>query len=210
LLSELTALKTRVGKLEDALEEKDRELREVSIRRGEYVQHLNTIQNLLKKAILRPQLMDQARSHGEQSKLEVIEPKAPVKSSGKTLTDEMVKKNGSDTSIPKTEDSLEVVESVDMDKLELTEDQTYRERMILMNRIDIYRLFITVIIISGEIKYPRALTSIEEREVKVFIEQLNEFENMVLDMNINENIIWEKGKTCEKNILQLFTNFFKV
>jgi hypothetical protein len=51
---------------------------------------------------------------------------------------------------------------------------------------------------------------VEERELELFIEQLSEFENMVLDMNINENTIWEKGKTCEKHILQLFTNFFKV
>ena len=99
-----------------------------------------------------------------------------------------------ETSIQKSEDNLNIVQSMDMQKLDISEDQTYRERMILMNRIDIYRLFITVIIISGEIKYPRALTSVEERELKVFIEQLNEFENMVLDLNINESIIWEKGK----------------
>lgn len=79
-----------------------------------------------------------------------------------------------------------------------------------MNRIDIYRLFITVIIISSEIKYPRPLSSIEERELKMFIEELNKFENMVLDLKINENMIWDKGRTCEKQILQLFSNFFKV
>jgi hypothetical protein len=210
LLSELTAIKTRVAKLENALEEKDRELREVSILRGEYVQHLDTIRNLLKQAILRPQLMDKLRPHGEQSKLEVIEPKASEKKLGTRVSEEIVTKKAEEPSIAGASGELDVVESMNLDKLDLMESQTYRERMILMNRIDIYRLFITVIIISGEIKYPRALTSVEERELKLFIDQLNEFEYMVLDMNANENYIWEKGKTIEKHILQLFTDFFKV
>jgi len=38
----------RIVELERLLEEKDRELREVSINRAEFVQHLNTIYNLLK------------------------------------------------------------------------------------------------------------------------------------------------------------------
>jgi hypothetical protein len=106
-------------------------------------------------------------------------------------------------------EKLELIEAFEPEKLEMAEAGAYRERMILMNRIDIYRLFITVIIISGEIKYPRALTSVEDRELKMFIDELNEFENMVLDVHMNENAIWEKGKTCEKQILQLFTSFFK-
>jgi len=105
---------------------------------------------------------------------------------------------------------VEVLDSFESDRRGLTGRDTYRERMILMNRIDIYRLFITVIIISSEIKYPRPLSSIEERELKMFIEELNKFENMVLDLKINENMIWDKGRTCEKQILQLFSNFFKV
>lgn len=105
---------------------------------------------------------------------------------------------------------MEVLDSFESDRRGLTGRDTYRERMILMNRIDIYRLFITVIIISSEIKYPRPLSSIEERELKMFIEELNKFENMVLDLKINENMIWDKGRTCEKQILQLFSNFFKV
>ena len=106
--------------------------------------------------------------------------------------------------------TINVLDALEPQKVEFTAGQSYRERMILMNRIDIYRLFITVIIISGVIKYPRALTTVEERELKVFIEELNEFENMVLDLKINENAIWDKGKTCEKQILQLFSKFFKV
>jgi hypothetical protein len=79
-----------------------------------------------------------------------------------------------------------------------------------MNRIDIYRLFITIIIISSEIKYPRVLTNVEEKELKEFINELTGFENLVLDLNIDENVIWEKGKVCEKQALQLFSRFFNL
>ncbi|WP_455392664.1 hypothetical protein [[Eubacterium] cellulosolvens] len=210
LLTELTAIKARMSKLETALEEKDRELRELSILRGEYVQHLNSIRNLLKKAILRPQLIDGLSSRLEQSKLDVVEPELARKAKEDRAQTKLTEKDEKISNEQPESGTVDVVKAIDLDRVDPSAEQTYRERMILMNRIDIYRLFITVIIISGEIKYPRALTPVEERELKMFIEQLNEFENMVLNLNENENTIWEKGKSCEKDILQLFTNFFKV
>ncbi len=205
LQSELNSLKSRMEKLENALEEKDRELREVTILRGEYIQQLNTIRNLLKKASIHPSITEIYRARGEQSTLDVIDVSEQNKDSNKK-----VDKNKNIFDKEDNKQTIEVLDPLESEKVDLTGEQSYRERMILMNRIDIYRLFITVIIISGEIKYPRPLTKFEERELKMFIEELNEFENMVLDLNINEGVIWDKGKTCEKQILQLFTNFFKV
>ena len=64
----------QVAEFAKALDEKDSELREMSILRGEYIQHLNTIRNLLKKVVLRPHIADQLNSKSEQRKLEVLEP----------------------------------------------------------------------------------------------------------------------------------------
>jgi hypothetical protein len=202
-----------VEQLEDALEEKDRELREVSILRGEYVHQLNQIRNLLKKASLASEEDSLTHSHSEQSTLEVVEPKTDTaaKAQAQGRKTKEIKPQEAKKASPKMnlKKKLELIEALEPEKMDMSEADSYRERMILMNRIDIYRLFITVIIISGVIKYPRELTNVEERELKMFIDELNEFENMVLDVNINENEIWEKGKTCEKQILQLFTHFFK-
>jgi hypothetical protein len=187
------------------LEQKDRELREVSILRGEFIQQLDIIRNLLNKTTLRPPVYHELDSRIEQYKLDEFGQKTTKKRSDKTTKGSKGKKTKKDLGKP-----MEVLDSFESDRRELTGTDSYRERMILMNRIDIYRLFITVIIISSEIKYPRPLSTIEERELKMFIEELNKFENMVLDLKINENMIWDKGKTCEKQILQLFSNFFKV
>ena len=205
--SELESIKARVAKLEAALDEKDRELREMSILRGEYLEQLNTIRNLLNRTSIRPNLQAILNSRQKQSKLEVMESKPIETLSNDSIKDETI----SNLEIkPEDSEKLQLPHKLDSEDIMLTDERTYRERMILMNRIDIYRLFVTVIIISSEIKYPRILSSVEERELKMFIEELNDFENMLLDLKVNPNMIWEKGKTCEKQILQLFTNFFKV
>jgi hypothetical protein len=179
----------------------------MSILRGEYLEQLNTIRNLINRASIRPNLEAILSSRQKQSKLDVIdsEPIDPVSDDsikGEAVTKLEIK--------PEDREKLQPPHKQSSEDIMLTDERTYRERMILMNRIDIYRLFITVIIISSEIKYPRVLSTVEERELKMFIEELNEFENMLLDTKVNPNLIWEKGKTCEKQILQLFTNFFKV
>jgi hypothetical protein len=205
---ELTTLKKRVKQLEDALDEKDRELREVSISRAEFVQELNEIRNILRTEHLKPGMKDQDKQEISErlqispklSSTEIYMKKLKKGDAGKKdKKDKKQKKEGN-----------EHLDASEPDRIDLMGKYSYRERMILMNRIDIYRLFITVIIISSEIKYPRILSKIEEGELKLFINELSEFENMVLDLRTNENALWEKGKTCEKQILQLFTNFFKV
>ncbi len=175
-------------KLECALEEKDRELREVSIRRSEFMQQLDMIRNMLSSTQLRTGFTDLCEEVSIRStKSKKGEPKAKAEGS---------------------KDKPTMLDKLKPDKLEFLGGNSYRTRMILMNRIDIYRLFITVMIISSKIKYPRILTKIEERELKMFIDELAEFENMLLNLDINENVVWEKGKVVEKQILQLFTKFF--
>jgi hypothetical protein len=183
--------------------------------RGEYIEQLNTIRNLLKGANFQVPISDITRSRLEQRTLDVIEPDKTQDQLKEGIDNKHTKLDTKELPNISATSSFDLLKSSRQKKTtkgddDISESQIYRERMILMNRIDIYRLFITVIIISAEIKYPRKLTSVEERELKIFIEQLNEFENMVLNLNINEHNIWEKGKTCEKQILQLFTNFFKV
>ena len=85
---------------------------------------------------------------------------------------------------------------------------SYRDRMILLNRIDIYRLFLTIIIVSSKLKYPRKLNKKEESDLKKFINDLDKFETLILNMNINDDKIWETGRDCEKRILHIFNEFF--
>lgn len=206
--SELTTIKKRVKQLENALDEKDRELREVSISRAEFVQELNEIRNILRTEHLTPTLRDQ----DEQKISEKLQISPKLSSAEiyikKTKKGDAKKKDKKDKKQKK--EGVEYLDTLEPDRIDLMGKYSYRDRMILMNRIDIYRLFITVIIISSEIKNPRILSKIEEGELKLFINELSEFENMVLDLRTDENALWEKGKICEKQILQLFTNFFKV
>ncbi len=210
----LKTLELRVAELERSLDEKDRELREVSINRAEFVQHLNTIYNLLRSTHKNKQSSKIVESiinidkKFKQTKYtaEIGKEKAEEsKKSGKKPTKHDLKVIGKGSD--KKKNILDILEP---DRLEFLGKYSYRERMILMNRIDIYRLFITIIIISSEIKYPRVLTNIEEKELKEFINELTEFENLVLDLNLDENVIWEKGKVCEKQALQLFSRFFNL
>ena len=213
-------MNSRLTKLEHALEEKDRELREVSLHRAEIIQQLDIIQDVLKASELLPktglskiykdeaiQTLDQFSTGDSPGDKKEKKGKVSKDAKGKA------KIKGKDAVIKQVDfkDKLHMLEAFEGDKKDLSDFKSkysYRERMILMNRIDIYRLFTTVMIISSEIKYPRVLTKIEERELRLFIEELNDFENLILDLNANDNLLWEKGKVCEKQILQLFSSFY--
>jgi len=214
----LEALTARVTTLESALEEKDRELRELSIQRAEFVHQLNHLHDVIKTiqfkskqdefVVTKPgQQHSQQTINGEETPLDVVSIIDAEDANIDTDLSAMISEKGIGK---KDEEGILKFYMSDTEKLDLPKGSSYRDRMILMNRIDIYRLFTTVMIISSEIKYPRKLTKIEERELKMYIEELSEFENMILDLSIDENKIWERGKVCEKQILQLFTSFFNV
>jgi len=196
LESEMIVLKNRINKLEKALDEKDRELREISIHRSEFIQQIDKLKKMLSTTRLKaasPKVVSQALEMKHKDK------KSTVKKDKKV-----------DLKVGNASAKLGFLDVIETDKIDFLGKYSYRERMILMNRIDIYRLYITVIILSSEIKYPRVLLKTEQQELKMFIEELNEFESMILDLNVDENILWEKGKNCEKQILQLFSNFFNL
>jgi hypothetical protein len=231
--------------MEDKLDEKDRELREVSINRAEFVQQLNMIYTMLKKArfhvnsgelVKRALGLEQKPLTTEVEKKETkIEKETEIDNAKldqenkeavnlsvdvkevfrRPDTDELVvvkkddEKKGEKT-LGKDSHQLGVISDLQPEKFEFLGKYSYRERMILMNRIDIYRLYTTVIILSSQIRYPRALTDVEEKELLEFIKELSEFENFVLDLNIEDDIIWEKGKVCEKQAIQLFNRFFNI
>lgn len=212
-------MEQRITKLEQELAEKDRELREVSINRAEFIQQLNVIYNLLKKAHLNnepTEIMKRAFENSNDVKLDlpsaikVDESEVKKDKKGDKKNHKKNDKPGIKTGKIVKDNSKKILEALEPDNLEFMGKYSYRERMILMNRIDIYRLFSTVIIVSSQIKYPRKLTNIEEKELKEFITNLTEFEDLVLDLNIDDNLIWEKGKVCEKQALQLFTRFFNI
>jgi hypothetical protein len=245
LEEKLLNLEQRIKELEDKLDEKDRELREISINRAEFVQQLNMIYTMLKKArfsVGRGELVKRALGLDQESisfKKTPIENKNVNESKGYIETNDQVIQEKIDTSgdvkevyikpednklvtvkvdddgkdtniVKKRPGHLDVISELEPEKLEFLGKYSYRERMILMNRIDIYRLYTTVIILSSQIRYPRALTDIEEKELREFIKELSEFENLVLDLNNEEDIIWEKGKVCEKQAIQLFNRFFNI
>ena len=87
---------------------------------------------------------------------------------------------------------------------------SYRDRMILLNRIDIYRLFLTIIIVSSELHYPRNLNKNEESELQSFIKDLDKFETLILNTGGDEEQIWETGRDCERRILDIFNKFFSL
>jgi hypothetical protein len=249
--NKLLKLEQRIKELEDKLDEKDRELREISINRAEFVQQLNMIYTMLKKVrfsvgsgelVKRALGLEQTPIPAEKDSAEIEMQKEIAKEDEtesdigkssqeskedvnlsvdvKTISKEpdsdntvVVKKDDGegDLKVLKgTTGHLDVISSLEPEKLEFLGKYSYRERMILMNRIDIYRLYTTVIILSSQIKYPRTLTDIEEKELRDFIKELSEFENLVLDLNVEEDLIWEKGKVCEKQAIQLFNRFFSI
>lgn len=229
MTTKLTELEGRVHELEQKLEEKDRELREVSIQRSEFISQLNVIINYLRtnnhqnnSIRLIEKILGLRKSSTDNDKIiEDTEGSRSVALDPGAGTGTMKMDNSQDkidedpVSIDhkieqKIGDKLDILETFEPDKLDFLGKYSYRERMILMNRIDIYRLFVTIIIISSQIKYPRAITKPEENDLKTFIDELNEFENLLLDLNMDENLIWEKGKVCEKHAIQLFTRFFNI
>ena len=197
----LKKFEDRIKALETQLEEKDRELREVAINRAEFVQQLNVIYDLFRKA----------RSGTNDSGLV-----KKILNSGLRDTEKKVETSKSKSVITNKEEkdkklqTLNLITDFEPEKMEFLGKYSYRERLILMNRIDIYRIYVTLIILSSQIRYPRALTDIEEKEMKNFIDELSEFEDLVLDLNIEDDIIWEKGKVCEKQATQLFSRFFNI
>jgi hypothetical protein len=212
--NKLLKLELRIKELEDKLDEKDRELREVSINRAEFVQQLNMIYNMLKKArfyvgsgelVKRALGLDQKTiSNGtETTELEIL------KENDKEIEIKDESEKDLKSNVEPT-DQFDGISNLEPEKLEFLGKYSYRERMILMNRIDIYRLYTTVMILSSQIRYPRTMTDIEEKELRDFIKELTEFENLVLDLNIEEDLIWDKGKVCEKQAIQLFNRFFNI
>jgi hypothetical protein len=212
--SSLNALEARVAKLEQELEKKDRELREVSINRAEFVQQLNIIYGLIKNARSKTASTDMVNKILDHHEKEPSPKKTTITGKGKVKEkSEPSKSNGKEPGKAFEnifDENLEIMDALEPDKLEFMGKYSFRERMILMNRIDIYRLFATTIILSSKIKYPRAITNVEEKELKYFINNLAEFENLVLDLNIDENVIWDRGKVIEKQAIQLFTRFFNI
>jgi hypothetical protein len=217
-------LTQRVQELERKLDEKDRELREVSIQRSEFIAQLNEIINYLRKEDQQKNSIKLIeKTMADNKTISSSEPKANNIGISKFNNKIHDKAEGNehklnDELLIPIDDKIEhriggkmdMLDTFESDKLDFMGKYSYRERMILMNRIDIYRLFVTVIIISSQIKYPRAITKPEENDLKTFIEELNEFENLLLDLNLDENLIWEKGKVCEKHAIQLFTRFFNI
>ena len=228
--SELQALNARLTKLEHALEEKDSELRELLIQSSEVIQQLNLLQELVDTHNFdfydtsQVHTVNKYKNHRTDEKKQVTE-KDDIGLSKKGNKNSASKQNKQDKQDKQDKQGkqgkqgkkgwkdtvkVELIEPKSFDKLAFTgkDKYSYRERMILMNRIDIYRLYVTVIIISSKMKYPRALTIVEERELKMFIEELSELENMILDQQLDANAIWDQGKVCEKQILGLFNTFF--
>jgi hypothetical protein len=225
-IDKIKDLEKRTIALETKLEEKDRELREISINRAEFIQQLDLIykmlQNTRKQSFVSRILNDELEkpasdeSDKDQAKQVMLELKSNNDDVDLEIHDKqdkqlegLINTKPQKNLKPKSE-PLDLISIMEPNKLEFLGKYSYRERMILMNRIDIYRLYITVIILSSQIKYPRALTNIEEKEIKEFIDELSEFENIVLDLNAEEEIIWEKGKVCEKRATQLFSRFFNI
>jgi hypothetical protein len=160
------ALQKRVAKLEKALQDKDREIREISIRRSEVIEEFAMLRDMLKKL------------GTTQDMIERISITKGMESAGKIG--------------------------------EKSEEQifSYKDRMILLNRIDIYRLFLTIIIVSSEVRYPRKLNNKEEKELQKFIKDLEKFETLILNSRIDEDKVWDTGRDIEKRILIIFNQFF--
>ncbi len=168
IAQDLRDLRKRVKQLEKKVDEKDREIRKISIHRSEVIDEFELLQNMLKKM---------GTTH------DMIEQISRAKAFGPS---------------GKTEDQV----GVDV--------FSYRDRMILLNRIDIYRLFLTIVIVSSELKYPRKLDNKEESELQDFIKDLDKFETLILNTGDNEEQIWETGRDCEKRILDIFNKFFSL
>ena len=165
--NELQALQKRVTKLEKALQDKDREIREISIRRSEVIEEFAMLRDMLKKL---------------------------------GTTQDMIER------ISKTKGMETAAGEVGAEGEPPT--FSYRDRMILLNRIDIYRLFLTIIIVSSELRYPRKLNSKEEKELQKFIKDLEKFETLILNSSIDEDKVWDTGRDIEKRILDIFHDFF--
>jgi hypothetical protein len=165
---QILKLQKRVTKLEKAINEKDREIREISIRRSEVIEEFAMLRDMLKKL---------------------------------GTTQDMIER------ISKTKGMEAAGDDGVKGELPLF---SYKDRMILLNRIDIYRLFLTVIIVSSELRYPRNLSSKEEKELQKFIKDLEKFETLILNANIDEDKVWDTGRDIEKRILDIFHQFFSM
>jgi DNA-binding protein H-NS len=163
--TQLQALQKRVTKLEKAVKEKDREIREISIRRSEVIEEFAMLRDMLKKL-----------------------------GTTQDMIERVSKAKGMETAGEKGEGPV----------------FPYKDRMILLNRIDIYRLFLTVIIVSSELRYPRKLSSKEEKDLQKFITDLEKFETLILNASIDEDKVWNTGRNIEKRILNIFNQFFSM
>jgi hypothetical protein len=165
---EILKLQKRVTKLEKAIQEKDREIREISIRRSEVIEEFAMLRDMLKKLGTTQDMIQRI---------------------SKTKGMEIDGDAGAKGDVPFF---------------------SYKDRMILLNRIDIYRLFLTVIIVSSELRYPRKLSNKEEKELQKFIKDLETFETLILNASIEEDKVWDTGRDIEKRILDIFHKFFSI
>lgn len=166
--TQIQALQKRVTKLEKAVKEKDREIREISIRRSEVIEEFAMLRDMLKKLGTTQDMIERvSKAKGMETAGELGE-----KGEGPVFS--------------------------------------YKDRMILLNRIDIYRLFLTVIIVSSELRYPRKLNSKEEKDLQKFIKDLEKFETLILNASIDEDKVWDTGRNIEKRILDIFNEFFSM